>query len=708
MQIPSQVARRRPGSPFKGNAYMPRDIPVGNGKLLICFDHQYNIRDLYYPHVGQENHVQGEYCRLGVWIEDRFSWVDADWKIDLGYEEDTLATRVALYNQELGVLLRCRDVVDFHENIYMREITIENMVPRDRQIRVFLSQNLDISGNSVGDTAAFDPLSGGLVHYKGSRYFLIGGQAGETTGPDQFAVGQKKINGKEGTYIDAEDGLLSGNTIAQGSVDSVMGMHLDINSMSQKKMYYWIAVGENWNEVRRLDLLIKHKGPEALLKRTSDYWHLWVHKESLSIDVLPPDVAKLYRRSLLVLGTQIDAQGGILAANDSDVVMFNRDTYSYIWPRDGALVANSLDVAGYPEIARRFYEFAGRTITGDGYFLHKYNPDGTLASSWHPWQENGQHQLPIQEDETALVVWALWNHFVIYRDIEFIKPFYRPLIKNAADFMCRYRDEETGLPDASYDLWEERRGMLSFTTGTVFGGLTAASLFCTVFGEDERAEHYQQVASEIRDAASQYLWRPELNRFCRMISRDGTGNLVYDDTCDASLWGLFAFGLYSADDRRIIATMETLRRKLWLKNEVGGLARYDGDVYHGVDRSLPGNPWFICTLWLADHLTHLAQTENDLQESLHILQWVADHALPSGILAEQVHPVTGKPLSVSPLTWSHATFVASTRRIMRKIARIHRCPACDHAKDEIMPGDNWLAKLYNKACDTIYGICAVK
>ncbi|KPK23985.1 MAG: glycoside hydrolase family 15, partial [Desulfobacterales bacterium SG8_35_2] len=375
---------------------------------------------------------------------------------------------------------------------------------------------------------------------------------------------------------------------------------------------------------------------------------------------------------------------------------------------DGALVANALDVAGYPVIAQRFYQFASRVINKEGYFLHKYNPDSTLASSWHPWEENGQQQLPIQEDETALVVWALWNHFVIYRDIEFVKPLYRPLIKNAAEFMCRYRDKETGLPDASYDLWEERRGMLSFTTGTVFGGLTAASLFCTVFGENDLADHYQQVASEIRDAASAFLWRPELNRFCRMVSRDNRGNLVYDNSCDASLWGLFAFGLYDANDERITATMKALREKLWLKTDVGGLARYEGDNYHLADSRFPGNPWFICTLWLADHLTIQARNEKDLEEPLKILEWIVEHALPSGILAEQVHPVTGKPLSVSPLTWSHATFVATTRRIMRKISRIHRCPECDHARDQIISGDDWLARLYAKACDTIHGICTVK
>ena len=38
---------------------MPRDIPVGNGSLLVVFDADYTIRDLYYPRVGKENHALG-------------------------------------------------------------------------------------------------------------------------------------------------------------------------------------------------------------------------------------------------------------------------------------------------------------------------------------------------------------------------------------------------------------------------------------------------------------------------------------------------------------------------------------------------------------------------------------------------------------------------------------------------------------------------
>ncbi|HYB20828.1 MAG TPA: glycoside hydrolase family 15 protein, partial [Thermodesulfobacteriota bacterium] len=556
---------------------MARDIPVGNDRFLVCFDQDYCIRDLYFPHVGQENHVSGNYFRFGMWVDNQFSWVGREWKRDLRYFPDTLITQISLYHADLGLLLTCRDAVDFHENIYLREIVVENMAPREREVRLFFGQDFDISGNSVGDTAAFDPARNAIVHYKGSRYFLVNASPAGGKGFSQFAVGQKGIGGREGTFKDAEDGVLSGNPIAQGSVDSVIGLSLRLEGMSRGKAYYWIAAGQDWAEVRRLDALVQERGVEHLIKRTHDYWLLWVRKETPPFEHLPEFVTQLYRRSLLILRTQIDWRGGIVAANDSDIIRYSRDTYCYVWPRDAALAASALDFAGYSVIARSFYQFAADTIQKEGYFLHKYNPDATLASSWHPWFQDGKAQLPIQEDETALVIWALWNHFVLYRDLDFIKPFYRPLIKRAADFFCRYRDPQTGLPEASYDLWEERRGILSFTVGAVFGGLIAASLFCTVLGEEEIAEKYRRVAAEIRDAASIHLWRPELNRFCRMIYRSRQGATEIDGTCDASLWGLFAFGLYSVGHEKIISTFAALRERLWVKTEIGGMARYEND-----------------------------------------------------------------------------------------------------------------------------------
>ncbi len=216
---------------------MPRDIPVGNGRLLVCFDKNYCIRDFYFPHVGQENHVGGKFCRLGVWVEGKFSWINEDWERNLTYVPDTMVTEVSLRNRTLGIHLTCYDAVDFHEDIYLREITVENLEGKTREVRLFFSLDVGIAGNDLGDTAGYDPKTGALIHYKGARYFLAGGLSGAEYGLSQFAVGQKGVEGKEGTFKDAEDGSLSGNPIAQGSVDSVMALHLEVPGHSQGTAY---------------------------------------------------------------------------------------------------------------------------------------------------------------------------------------------------------------------------------------------------------------------------------------------------------------------------------------------------------------------------------------------------------------------------------------------------------------------------------------
>ncbi|MEK6978409.1 MAG: glycoside hydrolase family 15 protein, partial [Candidatus Hydrothermarchaeota archaeon] len=63
-------------------------------------------------------------------------------------------------------------------------------------------------------------------------------------------------------------------------------------------------------------------------------------------------------------------------------------------------------------------------------------------------------------------------------------------------------------------------------------------------------------------------------------------------------------------------------------------------------------------------------------EAMDLLEWTADHALESGILAEQVNPYTGEPLSVSPLTWSHSTFVVTVLEYLERMNALHVCDAC--------------------------------
>ncbi len=658
---------------------MPRDIPLANGTLLVGFDRTYQIRDLFYPTIGGENHVVNFPFRFGVWVDGQFSWFGEEWDLAMDYQDDALVTRVTARHDGLGLGLECQDAVDFHENVYIRRITVSNQRQTRREVRLFFHHDFRIAGTDIGDTALYDPRLRCVIHYKRQRYFLANLSVRGVAGVEQYATGVKAYDGFEGTWRDAEDGVLGGNPIAEGSVDSTIGTSLSLEPGGRGECYYWIAAGQTHREVRILNQLTMEKTPELLLSRTAAYWNLWTRcAGSDGKSDLPETCHRLYRRSLLTIRTHIDNNGAVVASIDSETLQRGRDTYSYLWPRDGALVAYALDRAGYFELTKRFFFFCREIVREEGYFLHKYNPDGSLASSWHPWIKGGEPQIPIQEDETALVIWALWHHYARFRNTEFIKVLYRPLITRAAEFMVMYRDQATGLPLPSYDLWEERQGVLTFTTGAVHGGLRAAAAFARAFGEVDRAEHYEGAAEEIRKGMERYLWHEKSGRFVRMISPVGDGFDV-DLTVDASLYGCFAFGAYDPRDPKVVGTMDAVARTLQTKTPVGGVARYEGDRYQAVEPAspaVPGNPWFICTLWLAQHQIARASTPEELRPAREILEWVAAHALPSGVLAEQIHPRSGLPLSVSPLTWSHAEYVRTYQDYTEKFRSFTSCPEC--------------------------------
>jgi len=661
---------------------LPRDLPLGNGALLVNFDEKYQLRDLYWPYIGQENHTAGHPFRFGVWVNGVFSWVaEGDWQRTLVYEPDTLQTRITLVSARLGITLHCADVVDFHENLFMRQIDVENAGDQPCEVRLFFAQDFHISGTEVGDSAYYEPERRAVFHYKGKRWFLIN-TAREGTdewdvGVDQWAVGFKEMGANIGTWRDAEDGVLSGNAVAQGSVDSCVALHLTLPPHGHASGWYWIAVGEDFPTVTRINRAIRQKGPVKYLKRTQHYWSLWSSKElPVMVDTTGEETAQ-YRRSLHVIRSQVDNGGAIIASTDFELAHAAHDTYCYMWPRDGALAAAALTDAGYQEVAQRFFTFCHQIITREGYFLHKYNPDGTLASSWLGWYYEGRKELPIQQDETALILWALWRHFQRYRDVEFIKPLYRGLIIRAANWIVSFRDEDTGLPLPSWDLWEERRGIHAWTVGAVWGGLQAAANFAGAFGEDDLAELYRGSAKTMKAAADRYCWNEDLGYFQRAISADQQGNGQADSRPDTSVVGLWLFGMYPPDHPRITGTMQKLRDLLWVNTPVGGMARYRHDQFHQVSQDIehvPGNPWFICTLWWARWYAETVQRPEDLTRAWQLLDWARSHALPSGIMSEQINPYTGELLSVCPLTWSHAEYVNA----------LH---ACMQAKQRLTPAD---------------------
>ena len=657
---------------------MPRDLPLANGHFLVNFDDNYDLRDIYWPHIGERNHTNGHVSHTGIWVDGAFAWLDApEWQRSLSYEDDTLVTAVSLTHPALALTLTVSDVVDFDRDVLIRKVGVTNGADHPRDIRLFFHHDWHLWESEGGNTVFFHPTYKTLIAYKDRCYMLVGGLTGgagaggpQTTrqareGVAQWATGYKEFNGQQGTWRDAEDGSLGGNPIAQGSVDSCVGFELGMVEAGQVGYcYQWLVAAQSFAAAVADHEIIVSRGPEAIMQRTRDYWRLWVQTKPLDLGDLPAPLVDLYKRSLLVIRTQIDDDGAIIAATDGDVWSFSRDSYAYMWPRDGSLVANVLSHAGYGDVTSAFFHFCANAMSPDGYLLHKYTPAGAYGSSWHPWMNAaGELELPIQEDETALVVYALWQHYELFHEVEFVRPLYRPLIKAAADFMVRFREPHTGLPAPSWDLWEERFGIHAYTVAAVHGGLRAAAHFASAFGEMEHAATYTQAADEIKAATRRHLWSEQEHRFVRMVHVTAEGEVQPDMTLDAAITGLYQFGMFRADDDMIQQTMQVIEQRLVVKSN-GGVARYENDYYHQVSHDLanvPGNPWFICACWMAEYKIASATTLAELHAALPWLHWVRERALPSGVLAEQIDPYTNAPLSVSPLTWSHAEYAGAIR-----------------------------------------------
>jgi oligosaccharide amylase len=651
---------------------MPQSLVLGNGNLLTHFGSDLQMRDCYYPYVGQENHSAfGSKHRIGFWVNGTFAWLDHDsWDINIDYEKRTLVGNSIAKNNLLGIEVHFQDFVYTTHDILFRRLTIKNLTNTELDVRVFYAHDFYLYGDKLEDTALFDPEFHAVLHYRKQRYFLVNGQW-ETSkkGLSEFAVGKSCYGKKEGTWRDAEDGHLGGNPIEQGSVDSVVGFYENFRPEEEKKLNLWLVAGKNIDAIKKNNTRVLKMGVQRIHDHTAGYWSEWCQKSQSKLHGVTDEMKEIWYQSLLMIRTQTDNRGAIIASNDSDIQLFNKDTYCYMWPRDGALVSVPLSKKGYGEVVRKFLFFCEKIIAPEGYVMNKFTPDGSLGSSWHPKYKDGKIQLPIQEDESALILYAMNQYYKNSQTIEVVQELFNSVVLKIAGFLMSYIDPKTGLPLQSYDLWEEQRGVFSYTSSTVYAGLDAAADLAKATGHYHAEERFRTAAKKMQKAIIKQLYSQTHKRFVKRLTVNEKHEYVEDTVIDASLAFVWELGVLPADDERVVNTMQAIEKNLTVTG--GGIARYQDDYYHRdynqpQDKNYPGNPWIITTLWLANWYIELAKTKKDLQKPLDLIQWCADRASSAKILPEQNNPFTGEPLSVAPLTWSHSTYVDTVLRYSEK------------------------------------------
>ena len=230
-------------------------------------------------------------------------------------------------------------------------------------MRLFFAYDLRVAESDIGDTVFYSPFLSALVHYKRDNFFLVSGYVSDKgkpqkTGIMQYACGIKEFGGAEGAWRDAEDGMLSGNAIAQGSVDSVIGFSMKLEAHASDRLRLWLAAGNS----------LQHRwhpsGGDAadrlrcLFEETEAFAKAWTRLDLPGFDDLPSEIASLFRTSMQIVRSHMDKRGAILASTDSDIMQTARAHYAYIWPRDGALTAYAMDRLGLTGLTVPFFRSA--------------------------------------------------------------------------------------------------------------------------------------------------------------------------------------------------------------------------------------------------------------------------------------------------------------------------------------------------------------
>jgi GH15 family glucan-1,4-alpha-glucosidase len=642
---------------------MGRPVVLSNGQLFVGLDESGLVHDFYYPYVGLENltNARNSMHKIGVWADNAFSWVNsADWEVTVDIEDDALVSVVTMKSEALKVTVKSNDFIDSEANAFIRHISITNNAEYVQDIRLFMHQIFQISRAGRADTALYVPDDNYILDYKGRCCLLTSGKYTDDGTFDQFAVGTYGIEGKAGTYKDAEDGELSGNPVEHGGVDSVLRFRREVPPGESFSVDYWIVAADSQSDAESVHHEIQFMTVEARLQKTRDHWHKWLSPAAEKIEPLPDEQKRIAKRSLMIIKAHCDERGSILASGDSSIFNYYRDYYCYCWPRDAAYAIWPLIRLGLFEEARGFFEFAKSTMHRDGYLMHKYQPDRAIGSTWHPLVHNRHKELAIQEDETAMVVFMLGEYYRASQDKTFIENVYETFIEPCANFMSDYIDKETGLPHASYDLWEQKFLTSTYTTCVVIAALDTASEMAAMCEHPDDSSRWKHAANEIR-AHLDGLYSPK-GYFRKGFLLQPEGELEYDETIDiSSLYGPYMFAQLALDDERMKSTFEQMKQKLLNSSPIGGVIRYPGDDYFLERLQYKGNPWVVCTLWMAQYMNAAGQKD----EALGLLSWAKDRSLPGGALSEQFDPETGSTLGVVPLVWSQAEYINTALDLAR-------------------------------------------
>ncbi len=655
---------------------MNRELLVGNGDFLAGFDSQYQLRELYFPRVGDRNCIGPFGSQFILGSGSRYApTTDPSYRIRIRYLKETLCSSVSLANNRLQVVLHCSDAVDYQFPILVRRIRLRNLVDYTRTISIYHHQNFHLAdcSQSVSTQCHYDKVPQSLVHHAGGRSLSVTfwNQFEPVVIAHSFALPEELHE----TMSVPDPGPSRGGLFDESQ--SYIKAQLRLDGFQEGELYLVIIAADCEEELVRGRKALETLGPEELLNRTAAYWRRWVSAADINFGHLPARVEDLHKRSLLLIRSHTNNHGSIITDFELDDQGVPQKGYARLIP--ASLAALAMDVAGQPDAARGFHQMIASSFARDGQLADRYAPDGSAASVPPAGSDSAAHPQPLLEG--AILLDALWQHYRRYRDTEYFRTLWPELILPQAQEIAKQIDPATGLPPATWDVWRRDVSISLFTTCSLYAGLIAARYFAACFSDAAHATRYGVLAEKVKDAIEGRFYSQELGRFVRTLIPGRHSDVFgHDSMLDSSLFGVSRFGVLPAEDPRVVSTIAAVSDQLWVRTPVGGLTRFEGDMTTEPSvqmlRGIPGNPSCTATLWLAQYLIAKAQTVDELKQAIPLLEWIITNTGATGLISETAGSTGDAESAHRPSIWSHAEFVLAVAGYLERLEQLHHCHTC--------------------------------
>ena len=655
-----------------GEKYLNEAI-VGNKNMIATFTLKGELQRLYFP--SKDNRQYINFFHTGVKLNQSdliYLHDDINNTYKQYYDTDTNVLNTEITNTYFNLTVVQTDFVLLKENVLVKRYIFLNEGAIDLDTKFYIhSELLSDKNNYVGCKV----IDNGMMQY--AHDFVV----------STFAKGAKiskhQING---SYETIKTGDIHDKDYIGMSKDSSICYDLGIIRPNEKKVLeICMLVDENRNvsemedEIDRITKIDLNKE----YTQTKSYWRKYV-KNHNGLNLKEPQnsyeerIFEIYKRSILLFPLLTNSgTGGIIASPEIDEDFTKCGRYAYCWPRDAVFITKAMDIVKMEKETEKFYKvFCKKTQSKNGMWEQRFYTDGSLAPCWG-----------YQIDETASVVYGVYEHYKVTKSEKFLKDNLQ-MCEKAIDFLKKYLKDWTGIEGideekrdvvkdeieedtlkrtgklhkyhVSYDIWEMCEGIHLYSLASIYAAFDSILNIYRVLGKnvsdfennrlkEEKIQRNEREIEKIQVELKKYINENMYDEQKKSYVRNPD-----DKKMDISILGAVTpFNVFSAKEKKVKNTVESIN--LHLRTYTGGYQRFEGDHY------MNSNPWPIANLWMTLYYLETGEKKKAKETFDFVVKTAGKHYF----LGEQVDNSTLKPNWVIGLGWSHAMFLIVLEKLYK-------------------------------------------